>query len=38
MLLDREGMRRRFLVDAGKSFYGGKTKKNEVIIRQRIDR
>ncbi len=35
MLLGREALRGRFLVDAGSSFYGGKPKKNQKKTRKR---
>jgi len=36
MLLGREAVRRRFLVDAGKSFYGGKPKKKKKTFKKKF--
>ena len=38
MLLGREAVRRRFLVDAGKSYYGGKPKTKKKKIKKKASR
>jgi hypothetical protein len=38
MLLGRQAFRERFLVDAGRSYYGGKPRRKKKVIQKKGDR